>query len=461
MTEPTDSQVQVIDLAPDQPLSIGSPLQAELVKTIALAYKKNLICNSCNLKNTIIGNGFANGHYRLKCTAKQPDGKTCGKTFKVADYVGLLHQYFKSLNPSVIPTLVVNHDGNKYKVRFLKETFQEVPAAGSDIDETDLQTLSEGDSMEIDEEIALGKRKLQDTSITIDSRRPLEEQLTQMNEAELRKVVKHFHERAVAAETKYDNLQAEVARQRHKADEQEERIRRLEELTQINNTSINNPILPALNPIARAPTDAPTFADIVLRNVPQDRHDEVLSARLALKAKRREIPPTSAPKTLAEAEHDLRMVYVDGIQRMRFTELKGHLKMLGFSLTKIRSISFVGRITEFIVFEDYFESFLYQVKTRLEATIVSDFDTTKKTSPSSTIDPKKACARRLKLISEREGTPFEIKKLIESFITEKNLQNEFSSVSINDDAAPPVGLEPTTEAPAHGLNADADATTHQ
>lgn len=452
----TTPSEQVIDLAPGEAPQFDKNLQASLAKTITQNYKKNIICTSCNKPDTIIGNGLSNQTYRLKCSAKN-----CGTTYSVKTYVELLHSYFKTLNTPGIPILSLKHDHNPYKFKFLKEKQPEIPFAGSDIDErSDLQTLSEGESMDIDEHIELGKRKLQDTSITLDSSKDITAQLSQMDAPQLRKLVKHFHDKAQAAEAKYDSLQAEVAQQRHKTEEQEERLRRLEELTQ-NFPNVNNqasrPLISNTRPLA----PAPTFAEIALRNVPEDRHAEVLNARNALKARRQENIPTTHPKTVSEQTHELRMVYVDGIQRMRFRELKGHLKSLGFSLSKIRSISFIGRTTEFIVEQDYADSFQYQVRTRLDATILPDFDTTAKASPSSTVDPKKACARRLKFISEREGTPYAIKKLIQDYIQEKNLQDDYESVGINDDAAPAVGQVPTTEATAPGLDADADAATHQ
>lgn len=167
---------------------------------------------------------------------------------------------------------------------------------------------------------------------------------------------------------------------------------------------------------------SPSWAEIVIRDVPEERRAEVINARKALKPRRRFKPIT--PKTKAEAETGVRIVYVDGIQRMRLRELKGFLKSLGFSISKIFSISYIGYATaEFILEEDYAPLFMNQIRTRTDATIAEDFEVIAATGKTNTtLDPKLACQRRLNRIRDRETTPLIVKNLIDRFIAEKGLE---------------------------------------
>ena len=65
----------------------------------------------------------------------------------------------------------------------------------------------------------------------------------------------------------------------------------------------------------------------------------------------------------AEADHNLRLIYVGGISFMQIRTLKDKLFQLRFLLSKIRNIRWIGRsILEFLIDEEYSTSFIDRLK---------------------------------------------------------------------------------------------------
>lgn len=266
------------------------------------------------------------------------------------------------------------------------------------------------------------KRKIADVSISQEETALL---LDGMSLEELRAFALDAHERLVISEKRFEELQTQMQTQNARLDSIEETLK----------------ARPAVEPATNEQTTSqdgktatipkkPTWAEVTLRNVPEHRHAEVINARLALKPKPR-VKPLPA-KTSAEADSGVRMIYVEGIQRMRLRDLKGHLKSLGFSISKIFSISFIGFAgVEFIVDEDYAPIFCRQIDTRTDATIAEKFNILS-SNTRSTVDPQQACKRRLNRIRDRETTPYVVKQLIDRFLNEKGLNTEDSTLdSVN------------------------------
>lgn len=402
---------------------------------------------TANCTGKIASNGMANNTATLKCSRCSTK-----KTFRalIARYRVIMDQrkqgdytvQFKTVkNEPVVFRFVRNPDDEANLARDTTPiTKSAAGAPAEDIeDEIETQYLLEGDAMEVDEIINNKRKRLEeaeDVTFELDLDRDLDEQLSQMTSAQLMHVTKHALRKAQDASRRYDELKESYDELKAKMTTQDERMEaHNDRITQLESLLTGGEPGPSQAPrqLERppmTPNTPPSFADIVLRGVPEERHAEVLHARLALKTQRRERVLPGVPRTTAEVDALLRFIYVEGIQRMRFRELKGHMKSLGFSLTKIRSISFIGPATEFIVEESYADLFAYQLKSRLEVKILEDFDPAKPVSDNPAIDPKKACAHRLKLIWARDQTPVAIKNLIADYVVEKDLSREFDAVEL-------------------------------
>ncbi|OMJ25196.1 hypothetical protein AYI70_g1061, partial [Smittium culicis] len=67
--------------------------------------------------------------------------------------------------------------------------------------------------------------------------------------------------------------------------------------------------------------------------------------------------------TMAEKNHKLARIYVQGISRQRIKDIKGCLFDMRFQLSKIYNLDFIGkRMLEFTVTEEYAPAFCARVK---------------------------------------------------------------------------------------------------
>jgi hypothetical protein len=268
-----------------------------------------------------------------------------------------------------------------------------------------------------DYSVSFKKRKLADTSMTHED---AAEFIAELSIEELRKFALDAHSRLVEAERRYEELQSQIQSQATQLESQGNRLTALEERLNIGGSQ------PSPGSTTDRPAGSNSWADVVLRNIPDERKAEVIHARQALKSRPQSKPVK--PRIKGEQEFGVRIIYVDGIQRMRFREIKGHLKCLGFSLTKILSMSFVGHSTiEFIVDEDYAGHFVQQIRSRTDGKVLQDFDPIKPLSPSVIPDvARKSCARRLYAILTRDETPWAVRKVLESFVEERGLFDDLA-----------------------------------
>lgn len=377
----------------DPPDKLDKADAEALAKCLHSQLGAKLKTKCCGKVGTISKDGSANNNYRFKCT-KHKGG--CGSTCGSYDFMKVVHEHCLS-----------------YKIQSLSIKLEDGPQKGSAvlvlIKKMDLHPDDLGgdlDSNEGEQNItAIKKRKLADTSM---SHEDAEHFINEMSLEELRSFAINAHDRLVDAERRFEEVQTELT-------SQHDRISRLE-------ARMNSPIktIPTPKPTGGQPV---SWADVALRNVPPERKAEVLHAREALKPVR---PPTIPPAgSSAEADYEVRMVYVEGIKRMRYSELKGYLKSLGFSLTKIKSISFIGFSTvEFIVDVEYASRFINQIKKRTHSSILENFNPAEDRSniTSNTTSAAQACTRRLENILDREGTPWVVQKVIENWLIEKGLR---------------------------------------
>ena len=428
--------------------------RTELVKAVHATLNGKVPC-PCGKGNFGL-NGLVNGvHYRFKC-------RGCSTTIGVPAFLDHVRDHLARNNRDSIN---IRYKKQVFILKFAEATDltpeldadQPAPAAAAcDLPGPDNRRLFAGSTPK--------KRRMEDTL----SQDEAESLVENMSHEELSRFALETHAKLIDTEARFAEVQSQlkaqslsIAQQNDRITQQDDRLAQQQErITQQDDrfaaleARVDAAATMPVPATTAEPTPAPagqdrtaprqsTWASVVLRNVPEARHAEVTAARSALRAKpvRR---PTPA-RTEAERQTGTRIVHVSGIQRMRYRDIKGHLKSLGFSISKIPSISFVGYATEFVVEEDYSSLFVHQIETRVGATVLHDFDPTA-SHGTSTVNPKVACGKRLKAIFERETTPLIVKHLISALVEEKELTPEF------DAAVAPVQSE--AEAPAQG---DVDA----
>lgn len=379
--------------------------RADLVKAIHTKFQKSIKCN-CGAHFT--KNGFANETYRFKCSG-------CKVTASCETF---MNHAMEALKLKGLTSFKV--DGEKMMYDVTMEFGDDlISLAGSEVErQCDLIDTTGDDHQSLSK-----KRKISDTSMSHDDAARF---IAELSLEELRKFALDTHDRLIESERRFSELQGKLADQSAKLVSQDERLTVLER--KMNNSAPQTPVDNSTERSQSQPRGG-SWADVVLRNVPEERKAEVINARKALKVK-----PVSKPvpaKFKGETDFGVRIVYVRGIQRMRFKEVKGHLKCLGFSLSKILSISFIGfSVTEFIVDDSYAGFFISQIRSRLDnAEVLENFDPAKPiTSFSVPEQARKSCVRRIQGILSREETPYAVRKVLESFVAEKELLDEMENL---------------------------------
>lgn len=368
--------------------------RADIAKAVHDSIGSKIKC-SCG-KGRYLKNGFAKGTYRFKCDS-------CKATASCASFMEQASAHVQTLKSSSVK---ISMHGKPQIVIFQTTARAEEPEPSVDF-APDAETTDSTPS-------GAKKRKIADLSMSSDATLEL---LNGMSLEELRTFALDAHERLVISEKRFQEVQNQL-------DNQNSRINAIETMLTSKPVIAPNSIDATTVSPSCAEKPNPSWVEIVCRNVPEERRTEVINARKALKPKRK-LNPIPA-KTKAEEHTGLRIVYADGIQRMRLRELKGFFKSLGFSISKIFSISYIGFATvEFMVDEEYAPLFINQIRTRTDALIVENFEVLATTGKANaTLDPKLACQRRLNRMRDRETTPSVVKDLIDRFMIEKHLGNE-------------------------------------
>ena len=117
-----------------------------------------------------------------------------------------------------------------------------------------------------------------------------------------------------------------------------------------------------------------SFRDVVLSH-PLDKQHAVASL-LKLSNRFQTFHEPSKPKTDAEKESKVRLVYVRGISRMKLSELRKLLMEAGIYMKPILNIRFIGRsITEFMISEEFENQFKRKISSFGNfITVIEDFD---------------------------------------------------------------------------------------
>ncbi|PVZ99089.1 hypothetical protein BB558_004900 [Smittium angustum] len=124
----------------------------------------------------------------------------------------------------------------------------------------------------------------------------------------------------------------------------------------------------------------PTYAEIAKKHAKTKEPEEIKKMQAALRKLSGVKPPYSGTK--AEMKHKVSRIYVQGIQRMPFRELKKALFDMRFRLSKIIHIDFIGtKTSEFTVYMDYAASFVTKMKS------LKIFKVLDKVNPAKPLDP--------------------------------------------------------------------------
>ena len=117
-----------------------------------------------------------------------------------------------------------------------------------------------------------------------------------------------------------------------------------------------------------------SFRDVVMSH-PVEKQAAV-SKLLKLSNRFLSFNEPSKPKTDAEKDSKVRLVYVRGISRMKLSELRKSLKEVDIFMKPILSIRFIGRsVTEFMILEDFEKQFKRKISAFGDfITIIDHFD---------------------------------------------------------------------------------------
>ncbi|OMJ11303.1 hypothetical protein AYI69_g9880, partial [Smittium culicis] len=119
-----------------------------------------------------------------------------------------------------------------------------------------------------------------------------------------------------------------------------------------------------LLPAQPTPSEAPAFKKLSYSEIAKSQSKTKMEAKKLTQSIRKLVgtkPINSG--TMAEKNHKLARIYVQGISRQRIKDIKGCLFDMRFQLSKIYNLDFIGkRMLEFTVTEEYAPAFCARVK---------------------------------------------------------------------------------------------------